>query len=45
MTFETYWLVIAPAMLLGLSAVAWAGLWITRSRKPGHQTPEAKPHR
>lgn len=27
---ETYWLVIAPAMLLGLSAVVWLWLWITR---------------
>jgi hypothetical protein len=34
MTVQTYWLVIAPAMLLGLSAVAWVGLWITRDRHP-----------
>jgi hypothetical protein len=33
---ETYWLVVAPALLLGLSAVGWAGLWFTRK----HETPE-----
>jgi hypothetical protein len=43
MTLETYWLVIAPAALFGLSAVAWVGLWITRHREP---TPaKAKPLR
>ena len=44
MSVETYWLVIAPAALLGLSAVAWVGLWITRPTR--HVTPaEAKPLR
>ena len=32
MTFETYWLVIAPAALFALSGIGWAGLWITRHR-------------
>jgi hypothetical protein len=30
MTLETYWLVIAPALLLVLSGIGWVGLWITR---------------
>jgi hypothetical protein len=34
MTFETYWLVIAPAALFGLSLIGWAGLWLTRTRDP-----------
>nr|WP_294547154.1 hypothetical protein [uncultured Rhodopila sp.] len=41
MSFETYWLVIAPAAILGLSGIAWAGLWLTRS----HCHAPAKPLR
>jgi hypothetical protein len=46
LNLETYWLVIAPALLFGLSAVAWAGLWITRQReKPDHPPAAMKPLR
>jgi hypothetical protein len=46
MNLETYWLVIAPALLFTLSAVAWAGLWITRHReKPDHPPTVMKPLR
>jgi hypothetical protein len=38
---ETYWLVIAPALLFGLSAIAWAGLWITRRREKPDRSPAA----
>ena len=41
MSFETYWLVIDPAALLGLSGIAWADLWLPRFR--GHAP--AKPLR
>jgi hypothetical protein len=39
MSFETYWLVIAPAAMLGLSGIARAGLWLTRT----HSHAPAKP--
>ncbi len=33
MTVETYWLFVAPGLLLGLSSVGWVTLWITRRHK------------
>jgi hypothetical protein len=36
MSLETYWLVVAPGLLLALSAVGWAWLWVTRP-SPGEQ--------
>jgi hypothetical protein len=30
MSIQTYWLVVAPALLLGLSGVGWFALWWTR---------------
>jgi hypothetical protein len=32
MTLDIYWLVIAPALLLGVSLIGWIALWITRPR-------------
>jgi hypothetical protein len=32
MTLDTYWLVIAPALLLGVSLIGWLALWVTRPR-------------
>jgi hypothetical protein len=43
MTFEMCWLVIAPAALLGLSGIGWAGLWI--ARPPGATPAKAKSRR
>ena len=34
MSLETYWLVVAPGLLLGLSAIGWAWLWMTREVHP-----------
>ena len=33
MSLQTYWLVAAPAMLLGLSGFGWLALWLTRSSR------------
>jgi hypothetical protein len=41
MNLQTYWLVIAPALLFGLSAIGWAGLWITRRREKSDHPPAA----
>jgi hypothetical protein len=27
-----YWLVIAPALLFGVSLIGWIALWVTRSK-------------
>lgn len=32
MSLETYWIVVAPLALLGLSGVGWLTLWLTRDR-------------
>jgi hypothetical protein len=32
MSLETYWLVVAPLILAGLSGVGWLTLWLTRDR-------------
>ncbi|MDR3530914.1 MAG: hypothetical protein P4L90_10220 [Rhodopila sp.] len=41
MTPQFYWLVAAPGLMLGLSAVGWFALWLTRpKRKPAR--PEQK---
>ena len=31
MSLQTYWLVVAPALLLGLSGFGWLALWLTRA--------------
>ena len=33
MSLQTYWVLIAPLILLGLSGIGWAALWLTRPRK------------
>ena len=33
MNLQIYWLVIAPTLLLGLSAIGWVGLWVTRPHR------------
>jgi hypothetical protein len=33
---QFYWLVIAPATLLGLQAIGWIVLWATRPRRTSH---------
>jgi dolichyl-phosphate-mannose--protein O-mannosyl transferase len=30
MSPQTYWMVVAPAALFGVSAIGWAWLWLTR---------------
>jgi hypothetical protein len=30
---QTYWMVVAPAVLIGISAIGWAWLWLTRHRE------------
>jgi hypothetical protein len=32
-----YWLVVAPGIALGLSAIPWAILYVTRERKAGRE--------
>jgi hypothetical protein len=41
MSLEIYWLVIAPALLFGLSAIAWVALWLTRPREKSDHPPVA----
>ena len=33
MSLQTYWLVFAPALLIGLSGFGWLALWLTRHRE------------
>jgi hypothetical protein len=35
MSLQTYWVVVAPLFLLGLSGIGWLALWLTRDRKHG----------
>jgi hypothetical protein len=30
MNVQTYWLIVAPGLLFGLSLVGWLALWVTR---------------
>jgi hypothetical protein len=30
MSLQTYWLIVAPGLLFGLSLVGWLALWVTR---------------
>jgi hypothetical protein len=42
-TAQFYWLVAAPGLMAGLSAVGWLVLWLTRpSRKAARQPDETK---
>jgi hypothetical protein len=42
MSLQTYWLVIAPALLLGLSGFGWLALWLTR-RQPNSASAQRAP--
>jgi hypothetical protein len=40
MSLETYWLVVAPALVLVLSGGGWIWLWLTRHRETRARHPE-----
>lgn len=40
MSLDTYWLLIAPGMLLGLSLIAWAGLLVVPKARAAQQLHE-----
>jgi hypothetical protein len=37
MSLETYWLMVAPGLLFGLSAIGWAWLFLTRHHDDGQK--------